>query len=84
MKDCVRAIGEHDGRDYANLPVCLSVTPLVASVQTGGNPVKLAANVKDTAIMCSREALFAGRFSRDMKSMSACLPEKTGRVWSRQ
>lgn len=46
VKDCVRAIGEHDGRDYANLPVCLSVTPLVASVQTGGNPVKLAANVK--------------------------------------
>ena len=33
--------------------------------------------------MCSREALFAGRFSRDMKSMSACLPEKAGRVWSK-
>ena len=35
-----------DGRDYANMATCLSVTPLTASIQTGSQPLKLSAQVK--------------------------------------
>ena len=46
VKDCVIAIGKRDGRDYTRMPSCLSVEPLTASIQTGGQPVRLVATVK--------------------------------------
>ena len=46
VKDLVERIGRRDGRDYANLATCLSVTPLQASVQTGASPLTLRATVK--------------------------------------
>lgn len=46
VKDRVIAIGKRDGRDYTRMPSCLSVEPLTASIQTGGQPVRLVATVK--------------------------------------
>lgn len=46
VKDRILSIGEKDGRDYANMATCLSVAPLTASIQTGGQPVELTAAVK--------------------------------------
>lgn len=46
VKDSILAVGVRDGKDYTSMPVCLSVTPLVTSAQTGGEPVELTAIVK--------------------------------------
>ena len=46
VKELVVKKTMRDGQDYGNMATCLSVTPLTASIQTGGQPVKLSAQVK--------------------------------------
>lgn len=46
IKEIVSEAGIRDGRNYTEMPTCLSVAPLVASIQTGSQPIKLVAQVK--------------------------------------
>lgn len=46
IKEQVTAISSREGADYTNMATCLSVDPLVMSVQTGKQPLKLVATVK--------------------------------------
>lgn len=46
VKEQIIEAGIRDGKDYTDMPTCLSIQPLSASIQTGTQPVKLVATVK--------------------------------------
>lgn len=46
VKDRVIEVGKSQGGDYTQMATCLAVEPLEATIQTGGKPLKLTAQVK--------------------------------------
>ena len=46
VRPVIEALGRRDGKNYADMATCLSVTPLAATLQTGGTPLRLKATVQ--------------------------------------
>ena len=45
IKDEVLALGKRDGRDYANIPICLDINRRAANISTGGEGATLKASL---------------------------------------
>ena len=46
IRETIERISKKDNRDYTKIPTCLSIEPLEATIQTGGEAIRLSATVK--------------------------------------
>ncbi len=46
IKQIIETASEEQQKDYSNIPTCLAIEPLVVTIQTGNEPIKLRATTK--------------------------------------